>query len=193
MFSCTRYNGVIDQLYIDYFPAREGMKWVYRTPDSLVVVREVLRDTEVSPSFNLIQIEMLGDLEYYKKSPDLLTLVYEYTRFINGDEVIFDKTDLLLFYQPILKNEFFTDTVSQMVVLGDTFRYTRIFSSQITKGTGERINLIYNINATLKKGNIEEKQSIFAFIALAPDTGPVYMKKVFDSDTLELYLEQFLN
>jgi len=190
--SCAKYNGVIDQLYIDYFPVREGMKWIYRTPDSLIVVREVLQDTEVSPSLNLVQIEMLGDLEYYKKSPDLLALVYEYSKFINGNEVIFDKADLLLFYQPVLENQFFTDTMSQIIVLGDTFRYTRVFNSQIIKGTGERRNLLYSINATLKKGGLEEKQSIFAHIVLAPDTGPVYMKKVFDSDTLELCLEQFL-
>jgi hypothetical protein len=191
MASCTQTNRVIDELYIDYFPTSTGMKWVYKTPDSLLVVREVLQDSEVSPSLNLVQIEMMGEMEQYKKSPDLVSVIYEYSKFINGNEVIFEKSDLPLFYQPVLKDEFFADTLSRTVILGDTFRYTRLFTSQITKGKGERKNLLFTINVTLRKGSVEEKQSIYCFYELAPDTGPVYIKKIYNGDTLELHLEQF--
>jgi hypothetical protein len=191
MASCTQTNRVIDELYIDYFPTSIGMKWVYRTPDSLLVVREVLQDSEVSPSLNLVQVEMMGEMEQYKKSPDLVSVIYEYSKFINGNEVIFEKSDLPLFYQPVLKDEFFADTLSRAVILGDTFRYTRLFTSQITKGKGERKNLLFTINVALRKGGVEEKQSIYCFYELAPDTGPVYIKKIYNGDTLELHLEQF--
>jgi hypothetical protein len=195
LVSCSRWNEEIDDIFTDYFPLRGGMKWVYMTDDSVYVEREVLQDSGFSyASMKEFTVEFMGELEYYLKGRDATFYRYSAYEYIDGSEVILEQSNLILFYQPVFKPQYFADTISRVFIVGDTVYYVRTFYSRISESsTGERKNLEFSLSGCLYRGGTNEKRDLYVFYELAPDTGPVLIRRVLNGDTIELNLVNFEN
>ncbi len=191
--SCNGLNNFVDQFFVDYFPLEENMRWIYRTEDGTEIIREVLQISQITPTVNRIQLESMGELEYYIKGPDFISLEFEKKDYIYGNEILFEKTNLLLFYQPVVKPQSNSDTLRRIIVVGsDTISYVRVFSSSLSFISGMRKDLSIFIESKIECSKVMEVYNLYYHLILAPDTGAVYLLKVENGDSLELILSSFV-
>ncbi len=191
--SCNGLNNFVDQFFVDYFPLEKNMRWIYRTEDGTEITREVLQISQITPTVNRIQLESMGELEYYIKGPDFISLEFEKKDYIYGNEILFEKTNLLLFYQPVLKPQSNSDTLRRIIVVGsDTISYVRVFYSSLSFISGMRKDLSIFIESKIERSKVMEVYNLYYHIILAPDTGAVYLLKVENGDSLELFLSSFV-
>ncbi|HRD23352.1 MAG TPA: hypothetical protein PLY38_05890 [Candidatus Hydrothermia bacterium] len=193
LISCAGWNSEIEEFFTDYFPLEDGMKWVYLSSDGEEVVREVLEDSAFSGSLNMCLVEMMGEIEHYIKAKDATFYTYTASEYSNNNEIVLEKSNLVLFYQPLLTPQTFADTISKLFLEGDTISYLRLFRSRASEGNAERRkNVDFSIFSMIEKGGLARYSNLYVFYELAPDTGPVYILKVVDGDTVELRLVEFL-
>ncbi|MEO0251090.1 MAG: hypothetical protein ABIM44_02470 [candidate division WOR-3 bacterium] len=192
LISCAPQNSYLDEFFMDYFPLKTGMSWVFLSSDGREVRMEVVSDTIVNPQTNRYVVELMGDLNYFLKSKDGVFLEYGFSEIVNNQSIVFDEDVLPLFYQPVFKGQFFADTVSRVITIGgDRVYYRRLFFSEVSKGAFGRVHLRYRVQNSVAIGEVEKYTDQCFFYVLAPDTGPVFIQRVTDCDTINFNLIEF--
>jgi len=191
LISCFDGKGEVDEFFKDYFPLKVGYRWVYKLTNGGEVVREVILDTLFGGTLREVKVEMMGELEDYLKGEDAVFLKYSSKDIVENQEVVLEESVLPLIYQPVLKDEIYKDSLTRFLNLGDTLKYTRRYQLEVKKLSSGRVKLSYAINSEALYGAVRKENNLSVFYELAPDTGPVFIKKVSNGDTLFLTLKEF--
>ncbi|MEO0293192.1 MAG: hypothetical protein ABIN61_03090 [candidate division WOR-3 bacterium] len=164
----------------DYFPLKEGNKWIYKVKEeNYQVVVEVIEDRE-----NLFGVDVGGDLQYFERKKGIVNKVRDLVKTYEGDKIYFGKVyEPYLFLPPIEGENWEREFTFFTTYKGDTVRKYLYISIDSVKSTDVILNNTkYNNVYQMRRKVIEDEDTLLQYEWFAPNVGLI--KRVIMPDSI---------